>query len=120
MPSPSVSVRRSTPFALYNRTVQPWSEVAVMSIVSLNPPMFRTVIGALTVAGGTGVKYEPGPTATPGGGTVGVTLDSLNRVTSLLDVNRTTAVSASPGLTAAGAATSPATAVFLPLVAVAR
>src|SRR3989441_8447026 len=116
MPSPSVSVRRSTPFALYNRTVQPWSGVAVMSIVSLNPPVFRTVIDALTVAGGTGVKYERGPTATPGGGTVVVTLDSLNRVTSLLDVNRTTAVSASPGLTAAGALPSALAVVFLPLL----
>ena len=85
-----------------------------MSIVSPSPPVFRTVIDAFTVAGGTGVKYERGPTATPGGGTVVVTLDSLNRVTSLLDVNRTTAVSASPGLTAAGTVTSTMTVVFLP------
>ena len=41
-------------------------------------------------------------------------MDSLNRVRSLLDVNRTTAVSASPGLTAAGTVTSTMTVVFLP------
>src|SRR5207245_3394660 len=70
---------------------------------------------ALSVAGGTGVKYERGPTATPGGGTVVVSLDSLYRVRSLLDVNRTTAVSASPGLTAAGTVTSTMTVVFLPV-----
>src|SRR3989441_12157010 len=114
MPSPSVSVRRSTPFALYSRTAQPWSEVAVMSIVSPIPPVFRTVIDALTVAGGTGGKYKRGPTATPGGGTVVVSLDSLYRVRSLLDVNRTTAVSASPGLTAAGDRPPAPARVFLP------
>src|SRR5947209_4516181 len=95
-PSPSESVRGVVPSDLNNVTSQLCADDAASSIVSGNPPLLRTLIGACTVSPGSCGKYPRGPMSTPGGGTVVVNRAVFDFDGSFEEVNVASDVSESP------------------------
>src|SRR5207253_2213124 len=84
---------------------QPLWDVATMSRTSGCPPVFRTLIAAVTVCPGVTLKYGPAATKTPAGGTKVVALVADEAEGRVTEFAMMVATSAFPSNAAAGTST---------------